>query len=499
MGIPVYFKTCIEDYNNICIPLNKNNNIIIDNLFFDLNCLIHPCCHGEINENKMFENIFLKMKNIINVVNPQKMIFIAIDGPCPKPKMVQQRLRRFKSAKEKKIWDTNSITPGTQFMINLENYLLNKINNFNKKIIFSSFNEPGEGEHKIFNYIRKNNIDSNIIYGLDADLIMLSLISNSKKIYLLRETTEYNIENVDSEYIYLNIYNLKKNIINKIKPKYCNINNNTLINDYIFICFFIGNDFIQHTPSINIRYNGLEDLLDIYNKLSDKYNGLYYLTDITKNEIINMKNFKEFIYELSLNENDRLKKILNIRRRQEKKFKSIYHKNKDNIRIINHKPIIFRSVEKKIFINLDDWRKKYYMETIFHIVYNEKVYPIYEPILNFKIKDMCKNYLESLKWTLHYYLRGCIAWRFSYKYYYAPSFVDVYNYLKDIEIINIKLDNKPYSCSEQLNMVLPKESFNLIKDKDKIKINENMYPEKVKESYLLKRYLWECNPILPHL
>jgi len=502
MGIPVFFKTCVEDYNDICIPLDQNNKIIIDNLYFDLNCLIHPCCHGETNENKMFENIFLKMKNIINDVNPNKLIFIAIDGPCPKPKMIQQRLRRFKSAKEKKIWDTNAITPGTQFMKNLENYLLKKIcyfNNFNRKIIFSSSSEPGEGEQKIYDYIKLNNIDSNIIYGLDADLIMLSLISNSKKIYLLRETTEYNIENVESEYIYLNINKLKKNIINKIKPKHYNINNETLINDYIFICFCIGNDFIQHTPSINIRYNGLEDLLDTYSNLSDKYNGLFYLTDINKTEIINIKYFKEFIKELSITENNRLKKILNIRRRQEKKFKSIYHKNSDKMRVINHKPIIFRSVEKKIFSNLDDWKKKYYMETIFHKEYDEKIFPIYEPILNFKIKDMTKTYLESLKWTLHYYFRGCIAWRFSYNYYYAPSFVDVYDYLKDIDKIDIKLDNKPYTCSEQLNMVLPKESFNLIKDKDKMKINVSMYPEDPKESYLLKRYLWECNPILPHL
>jgi len=94
-------------------------------------------------------------------------------------------------------------------------------------------------------------------------------------------------------------------------------------------------------------------------------------------------------------------------------------------------------------------------------------------------------------------LRGCIAWRYSYKYYYAPSFVDVYEYLKDIDKIDIKLDDKPYSCSEQLNMVLPKESFNLIVNKTEI--DENMYPENPKESYLLKRYLWECDPILPHL
>ena len=92
-------------------------------------------------------------------------------------------------------------------------------------------------EHKIFNNIRKNDYDNNCVYGLDADLIMLSLISDSK-IHLLRETTEYRIEGFDSEYVYLDITRLKNCIINNIKPSIYNLDDKSLINDYIFICFF---------------------------------------------------------------------------------------------------------------------------------------------------------------------------------------------------------------------------------------------------------------------
>ena len=43
---------------------------------------------------------------------------------------------------------------------------------------FSNEKVPGEGEHKIIDYIRKNNpYDSYCIYGADADLFMLSLSS----------------------------------------------------------------------------------------------------------------------------------------------------------------------------------------------------------------------------------------------------------------------------------------------------------------------------------
>ena len=119
--------------------------------------------------------------------------------------MIQQRLRRYKSSKQNKIWDTNAITPGTNFMFNLEDYLLKKLKNTSIDYIFDSSNNPGEGEHKIYNYIKKYQLNNCIVYGLDADLIMLGLLSPSNNIYLIRERTEYNIEKIDSEYIYLNI------------------------------------------------------------------------------------------------------------------------------------------------------------------------------------------------------------------------------------------------------------------------------------------------------
>jgi 5'-3' exonuclease len=192
MGIPVFFKTCIEDYKDICRKVD--NDKIIDHLFLDLNCLIHPCCQGETDETIMIGKIIKKMKYLFDLILPKQTFFIAIDGPCPKPKMIQQRIRRFKSIHEHKIWDTNAITPGTKFMEKLEIEILNNLSLFSiirGKTIFSSCLEPGEGEHKIFDYIKKHKIDNNVIYGLDADLIMLSLISTSDNIQLLRETTKY--------------------------------------------------------------------------------------------------------------------------------------------------------------------------------------------------------------------------------------------------------------------------------------------------------------------
>ena len=119
---------------------------------------------------------------------------IAFDGVAPAAKLKQQQTRRnkndflkqkFKNSKEtKESWNTSAITPGTQFMkqlpISVTDFFKPKNN-----IIVSGSDKPGEGEHKIFEWIRENKtkaglqgIDSTkkcIIYGLDSDLIMLAL------------------------------------------------------------------------------------------------------------------------------------------------------------------------------------------------------------------------------------------------------------------------------------------------------------------------------------
>ena len=331
MGIPVYFKTLVSDYSDQILHKDKYDDI--DSLFFDLNCLIHPSVRGLTDEDEMITKILSDIGKLIDYSGVKQLVYIAIDGIAPEGKMKQQRQRRFKSAIERKYsdeqsWNTNAISPGTYFMKKLNDELKVFIKTLPIKCILSDSDERGEGEHKILHYI-KNNLThekSNkiCIYGLDADLIMLSLVSKKENIVLLRERTDYNIENTDNEYIYLKIDPLKDHIIRSLNIDF-DIDD-SIIDDYIFICFLLGNDFMNHIPSLSLRYGGHDLLLNIYSKLQHKYQGYFQLIDMKQPNLIHMTFFKEFMREISLKEKDQMRKVLSIRAKQSKRSHNEYNK-----------------------------------------------------------------------------------------------------------------------------------------------------------------------------
>ncbi|KAI1038426.1 hypothetical protein LB503_011279 [Fusarium chuoi] len=161
----------------------------------------------------MFIRIFNYIEHLFGKIKPKQLFFMAIDGVAPRAKMNQQRSRRFRTAldaekaREKAIkegveipkeepFDSNCITPGTEFMAKLSQqlrYFVNKKVSEDTdwqgcEVVLSGHEVPGEGEHKIMEYIRnakaQPNYNQNVrhcLYGLDADLIMLGYIRTGVK------------------------------------------------------------------------------------------------------------------------------------------------------------------------------------------------------------------------------------------------------------------------------------------------------------------------------
>ena len=49
-----------------------------------------------------------------------------------------------------------------------------------------------------------------------------------------------------------------------------------IVDDFVFLCFLVGNDFLPHLPSLHIREGALDAILAIYKNLLPQLEG--YLT-----------------------------------------------------------------------------------------------------------------------------------------------------------------------------------------------------------------------------
>ena len=200
MGIPSYFSYIVRNHRNIMVQY-KSNKITIHNLYMDCNSIIYDVIYELEKNNKSLSNdsyiiklVCDKIKSYIHLIKPKNNVYIAFDGVAPFAKMNQQKTRRYKTYYENnlakkmginkvKLFDTTSITPGTEFMRKLSIEINNEFKNPKKfklkKLLVSTSEDKGEGEHKIYQYIRDNVEEhtdtTTVIYGLDADLIMLTL------------------------------------------------------------------------------------------------------------------------------------------------------------------------------------------------------------------------------------------------------------------------------------------------------------------------------------
>ncbi|XP_014661777.1 PREDICTED: 5'-3' exoribonuclease 1-like [Priapulus caudatus] len=230
MGVPKFYRWISERYPCLSEVVNDYQIPEFDNLYLDMNGIIHPCSHPNdddahfrISEEKIFQNIFHYLEVLFRSMKPKKVFFMAVDGVAPRAKMNQQRGRRFRSAKEaeelikqalqkgealpsEERFDSNCITPGTSFMVKLHEqlkYFVNMKITHDKmwqglRIYLSGHETPGEGEHKIMQFIRHEKsqpgYDPNTrhcLYGLDADLIILGLVSHEPHFSLLREEVKF--------------------------------------------------------------------------------------------------------------------------------------------------------------------------------------------------------------------------------------------------------------------------------------------------------------------
>ena len=502
MGIPYYFYSLTQKYNNI---ISNNKPTGLDLYCIDFNGIIHNVAQdiiknysnpvnnsgnsNDIIENEIIEGVWVRIKYYINNYKATKYIICA-DGVAPLAKMFQQRKRRYLNIYKNIldnvniVWDTNAITPGTMFMEKLNTYIRRNINDDRNKnkIIYSGSDECGEGEHKIFKMIKDTPVDDKIIiHGLDADLIILSLMSRKENTYLMREMKDPHTNN--AVYNYLNIKELRKAILCELKTNWdinFEYNDDDLIETYCTACSILGNDFIPHLLTIELKNNGIDTLLSATKK-SIKTNGL-----LVNNGVINHNCLIDIFKDLANTEDEDIHRICEryIKKRQpdNKSTPSDYYglKNKD--------PLI-----NTIYNSPNKWRQEYY-----RIIFDNNI-----SIDSTVMFNACNNYIKGIYWVYSYYKGMEIDCEWYYPYNYPPTIKDILNHSIANEVPILNNNNNFVPSYIQLLIVLPKYSVKLLSKKHQRYMLDmytglfHMYPVKYNIQTFLKTQLWECSPILP--
>lgn len=557
MGIPGLFKNCIQKYNNSNVYSNNSQNDsngdsgvngdssshnskkiintsirkgVKNRLFLDFNCAVYYVLKPEMkSQDTLIIHTLAYLDTLCSMIDDLELIYIALDGVPPRAKMEQQRSRRFHSVVKKRKAqtinekygndldktnynfeiDTNMITPGTEFMDKLSNEIkkhiaTNKTYN-NIKVIFSDSNCPGEGEHKILDYIRDNphgDECNSIIYGLDGDLIMLSLVSRQQNLYLLREAVQYGgyaKEFEGHKYLFLDIDNLILALLDDFQSfmsyELDRTLSNKYIDDYIVLCFVLGNDFVPKIHWYSLYEGGHGRLLRAYFEVHNATEEFLVDKESMK---LNIKMLMDIFQTIAFNEDKTIGYYMNKRKRLKINVNSDMSERERQQKLIDFYPLQYLDIERVIDPKSYMWRKQYYK-------------------LCFNCSDssdnmnmICKYYIKTIIWNFKYYFKGCSDWSFYYPYHYSPTALDIYRYLETVSTynsINTGFNNKSKPLQQQtlLLMVLPYQSKHLMADSISKNLENNRsimniyFPKSYSLNVAFHMYYYECAANIPKL
>ncbi|XP_016944288.2 5'-3' exoribonuclease 2 homolog [Drosophila suzukii] len=630
MGVPAFFRWLSRKYPSVIIECNENkqvdpdtgrniyedatkpnpNGIEFDNLYLDMNGIIHPCTHPEDkpapkNEDEMMVAIFDCIDRLFGIVRPRKLLYMAIDGVAPRAKMNQQRSRRFRAAKEtteKRLeierireellsrgcklppekekgehFDSNCITPGTPFMDRLSKclhyYVHDRLNNNPAwkgiKVILSDANVPGEGEHKIMDYIRKQRAQpdhdpntQHVLCGADADLIMLGLATHEPNFTIIREEflpnkprpcdicngfghemdkcvglgatapTGANFKpdvpiGAEVKFIFVRLSVLREYLKQTLEMPSLPFEYSfeRALDDWVFMCFFVGNDFLPHLPSLEIREGAVDRLVELYKKCVYKTKG--YLTDSGD---VNLDRVQLIMTDLGNAEDQ----IFKSRQRREEQFKARDKARKRQERNQDH-----RSLDQSAFgasavgpnsqqksignykeeaaalrnrkrtsdqADLDDEDEEENNDEVrlwedgFKDRYYESKFDVAPGNQQFRYA-VALQYVRGLCWVLKYYYQGCASWNWYFPYHYAPFASDFVN-IQGLSTIFEK-GTKPFNPLEQLMGVFPAASSSHVPEPwAQLMSNPespiiDFYPEDFKIDLNGKKFAWQGVALLP--
>jgi 5'-3' exoribonuclease 1 len=411
--------------------------------------------------------------------------------------LVNKARERGETIDDDNMFDSNCITPGTEFMDRLCG-TLKTLRSEGLQWTVSGVDEPGEGEHKVMQAIRScKTKKSHVIYGLDADLILLSLLQPVEELWLFREAmeagsvayTEFNEE----KYSYFSIHLLRNTI--------CSENSvSDYLLDYCMAMSFVGNDFLPHGLSIKLKDGGHDHLLKMVDDVRTAVGSFFQKDGATyswKLEAVQLCVKWLATREANWIQQHCTKKVL--QRNQQARGTTpveiaVDEWNKLPLRICDELALV-GSVKRdaqthRLDVTLSEsWRD----------IYNDRYLGMKSDL---EPGRPCKEFLVGLDWILQYYTGQSVDREWCFPWFIPPLMSDVDTWLSREGCLPLAAKSGSFQLQpqQQLALVLPLESWWLIRDR-KLRELPRLAPQLWPSSFELftagHTQTWECEAKIP--
>jgi len=497
-------------------------------MFFNLNSVlyeaaVHSGGHGDTEA--IIKHIEDTIERLVKSVNPKSLIFLALDGVLPKAKMMRHRSNKFRVAENMKLasaaaarrgevlktFDLNALTAGTEFMVELmrrlKSFVQRKIsqdNSWAPKVILSGSDVPGEGDHKILDYLRncKNSVEwmpnqRHCFYGLDASTVMSVLVIHEPHCYLFKEKSTRSKgskgpaarvmleNNTKEEFLTCSIGLLREYLGMEMEsrlPWSFRFDIERVIDDFVLFCIIAGNDFLPAVECFDGSEALMENLMESYKHTLPFLGG--YITQMGR---INGERLQKVLDHCSAAEEARVHQqlraisdgvLMEAGSKIDQDFLFISNRAARDILNEAHSP------DHAIHA----WKERHYQEKL-QIPPDEK-------------QAVVKQYFEGLSWAMRCFYRGIPSWNWFFTHHYAPMISD----MKDMDPAKVlfRMGN-PVTPLCHLMSVIPRASHKLVPRILQPLITDpkspltSFYPNDCRVDMEGKRMDWEAVVLLPFL